>query len=679
MATPINQIQADLEAFRSGRTASRAPSATTSAPVSEAPASPIANDLKEYRTMRKSGGAPTMTKRAVPKEPSALSEFAKGLFSAPATLVARPIQAGAAIMGATNEQIDEATKKVPVVGGLIAPVPDTFGDVKKDVGRAAQTVALGTGAPIAGGALFGVGASLEQGNDLLSTETAFNAALGGGTGKVLQLVGKPLLNAAGKVVGVITPKVLKDVAAKGATAITEFAANHKLLGGIAAKPSEMIANTLQKTDDAIEGGVKKVFSGAGKVVSEQYPNASPTKYYQGVNEKDFLRPTTINEPKYSKATSVYTDAKSRGVDLEKVATKRGIIHDKIAEGGKYNTLDTVDNLREGNYKVSESIARPAIKAAEPGVAKVPVSQIRSEMLRRVNSIPSSQITPEDRSTMIRIINRRYAPDGVVSKQFKDGYSLTDLHDARIISGKNGKYKIGGTSSDALKAQLSREEGRVFAEIFDNTVPEEVGIAQFRKELEQNFLLADYLEQLHGKAVPAGITKKAIRLFGRAITATVGGKIGGFPGSILGAQYGDMLFNSFETLPNPIKIKVLESIKLQDPKIYSELIKYVGEQEIARLTRLGLPAKGGSSFKETPPTLFVTPKGKATTNLGEGVDVAGVETGRIKAPKSGRSKASQKKLTETAQEALGPYVPPNEMPVIKAGRVPRKKRNLNDIF
>lgn len=671
-------MQEDLKRFRASKTSAATPVAPApEAAAPDAPAvSPIAKDLAAYRA-RAASGAPSS---AAPKDdPNALAEFAKGIFSAPATLVARPFQAAAELAGVSSQDVEAATKKIPLFGGLVAPVPQNFGDVKKDVGRAAQTIALGTGAPIAGGALFGTGASLEAGNDLLSAQTAFDAALGGAGGKVLELVGKPLLNAAGKVVGVITPKIIKDTAAKGAEAISKFAAEHQLLGGIAAKPSAAIAKGLQAVDEGINTGVSKTVGGLKKVASEQFPQLDPTQHFKGVNERDILRPTTVNEPKYSKATAVYDEAKSKGIDLEKVASERGIIHDKIAEGGKYNTADTVENLRQGNYSVSDTIARPAIKAAEPGVRLVPIGEIRGGTLKKVHDIPAAQITPEDRAKMIKDITKRYADDGAAAQAHPNGYSLTDLHDNRIVSAKNGKYKIGQSPGAELKAQLSREEGRVFASVFDRTVPEELQMKDFRKELEKNFMLADYLESLHSKKIPEGITKKAVRLFGRAAAATVGGKIGGFPGAILGSQYGDMLFSSFESLPNPIKMKVLQSVQKEQPKIFKALVDYIGTKEAERLLMKALPAGGSSSFKETKPTLFSTPGGVSTPNKGEALDVAAVEQGRAKAPGTDRRLNSYRGKVQANTDTQIPYVAPKDLPVIKAGRVPKKAKTLKEIY
>lgn len=664
-----------------GDAALEAPAAPAAVPQSVVPTGatgPAQKKKYTYQELVAQGATPASPAPTEQKGNNILAAFAKGVFGAPATLLARPVQAVAGLAGVSNEDIDTATKKIPILGDLIAPTPKNFGDIPAEVGRGAQTVALGLG-PIAGGALFGAGTSLEQGDDLLSTQTAFNVALGAAGGKILGLVGKPLLNATGKVVGTITPKVLKDVATSGAKGIQEFAANHQILGGVAAPLSESLAKGGQAIDNAVDNTFKKGGQAVKDVASKQFPQLNPTNHYTAVNERDILRPTTVNEPKYHKATAVYNDAKAKGIDLEKVASERGIIHDQIAEGGKYNTLDAADNLRQNNYQVSDTIARPAIKAAEPGVALVPLEQVRSSMISRINKIPASQIGDEERATLIKQIKSRYADGSAADTAHPNGYSLTELHDARIAAQKNGGYKVGQSASDALKAQRSREEGRVFSEIFDSSAPEELGIKPFKKELEKNFLLADYLESLNTKKVPAGITKKAVRLFGRAVTATVGGKIGGFPGSILGAQYGDMLFNSFETLPNPIKMAVLQAVKKEDPKIFGELVKYIGTKETERLMTKGLPSAGGSAFKETPPTIFTTPGGKSTTIKGEAADVAAVEQGRAKQPGTDRRLKSYLDKVNYAQGADGVYTNPKDLPTIKMGPKKKSPKRLNDIY
>lgn len=697
MATDLNTIkrmQQDLLTYRSGKLGTSAAPETPAAPV--APAEPIAptgatgstgpapvsnsiaSDLDSYRKERDSGTLPT----AVPKDnPSALKEFAKSIFTAPATLIARPFQAGAELLGADADAVDAATKKVPLFGSLVAPVPRNAGDVEKDVGRAAQTVALGTGAPIAGGALFGAGASLEQGNDLLSVKTALNAALGAGGGKILEWIGKPILNAAGKVVGTVTPQILKDVASGGADAIAKFAAEHELPFSSVVKPvAGAIEKSTQAVDEAIGSGFKKGGAALKDVASDQFPQLNPVEHYKNINARDIAKPTEVNAPAYSKATAVYNDAKGRGIDLEKVANDRGIIHDQIAEGGKYNTKDAVENLRDNNYKMSDTLARPAIRAADPGVRNLTIDEVREAMLKKINDIPASQIDDAERATMAKQIEKRYAKGGAADLAHPEGYSLESLHDSRISSAKNGGFQVGRSNSDTTIANRFRHEGQVFANLFDQNMPAEAGLQGFRKELEKNFMLADYLDQLHGKKVPEGVTKKAVKLFGRAIGGTLGGQVGGFPGFLAGSQFGNILFGGFETLPNPIKMKVLQSIVQDEPAAFQALRKYISDEDLKSLLRKALPAAGKSSYKEVAPTLFATPRGKITPNSQEAIDLTSVEQGKAKSPKDGRSPSAKRKLIDYVQEnGEGPYVPAKDLPTIDVGKKKKSPKNLNDIL
>ncbi len=199
----------------------------------------------------------------VEEKESTLGSFAKNLVRAPATMLARPLQAVARATGELagqdlTEEIDKFSDKYS--GGIVAPTPKNFGDVKKDVGRGVQTVAFGLN-PVAGGAVFGAGNSLEQGNDLLSVQTALQTALGAAGGKVLDLVGKPLFNAAGKAVGKVTPEFLSNLASKGTKAVEEFAAAHDILPDFASKA---VNKTADKINALGEGASNIVDAGIDK-------------------------------------------------------------------------------------------------------------------------------------------------------------------------------------------------------------------------------------------------------------------------------------------------------------------------------------------------------------------------------------------------------------------------------
>lgn len=139
--------------------------------------------------------------------------FVKGLVRAVAqpvvTSLARPFQAVARIAGVSPETVNSVSSKVPFFGeGGRLDIPQTGSDVVKDIGRAAQTVALGL--PVASipkaigaGAVMGAGAGLEQNPSVggALSGAASGAALGGAGGlaaKALEWLPKSLASSAFK-------------------------------------------------------------------------------------------------------------------------------------------------------------------------------------------------------------------------------------------------------------------------------------------------------------------------------------------------------------------------------------------------------------------------------------------------------------------------------------------------
>lgn len=186
-------------------------------------ASSTVTPLQKYR--QENPKTPTL----VSKVGNVMKELAKAVVEPVATMTARPIQLGAELLGASDESVNEFTKKY--FSDWVAPTPQNAKDVYKDVGRGIQTVltgGLGTTAKSAlglatkkgattglgklsttgaiEGAGFGLGASMEQGNDILSKDTAKSVALGTGVGAVLPVAFKGL----GKVIQGAEKPIIKD-------------------------------------------------------------------------------------------------------------------------------------------------------------------------------------------------------------------------------------------------------------------------------------------------------------------------------------------------------------------------------------------------------------------------------------------------------------------------------------
>ena len=80
------------------------------------------------------------TSYTAPVQPEA-DGIVKSLVRPVATMVARPVQLGAAIAGVDEDTLDKFSKEK--LGGYVAPVVRNMDDFTKEVGRAAQTVSFG--------------------------------------------------------------------------------------------------------------------------------------------------------------------------------------------------------------------------------------------------------------------------------------------------------------------------------------------------------------------------------------------------------------------------------------------------------------------------------------------------------------------------------------------------------
>lgn len=245
-------------------------------------------------------------------------ELTKAIVEPVATMVARPVQLSAEVLfGVSDEKVNEFTKKH--FGDWIAPTPQNMSDVKKDVGRGIQTAATaGFGGTLRGvwvggklvlpkaipaiakltaeGASFGVGASLEQGNNLFSKETAKQAAIGAG-------------------VGLAAPIALKGVnrllKGKGAQAIESVAKKEAVLPESVAEQAVTEPLALPPGQAAIELPEAGILESQAKLRAGQ-PEIPTTAPVSTVNEIRIPNPKkAIETDKVSKIISEDSDAVRR--------------------------------------------------------------------------------------------------------------------------------------------------------------------------------------------------------------------------------------------------------------------------------------------------------------------------------------------------------------------------------
>ena len=453
-----------------------------------------------------------------PKEPSKVGGFVKSLVSAPLTMLARPVQAVAELAGVSDQAVNDFSKNK--LGGFVAPTPQNGADVKKDVGRAVETVAFGAGGLATAGAAFGVGSSLEQGNDLFSLQTALQGTLGAAGGKVLGLIGKPIFNVAGKVIGEITPKYLSDIVAKGSTAITDFAAQHEILPSFVKTAEKAVSDKLSAVGtvakDAIKTEMKPVADFASKIKNKISPST------QGVIDK---RITDLQSIEDQKVTIRNFSAKqtAKGFDPKKDIASTDLITNSVDNTGTIRTKQAGGAIDQYNefIKPQEAIVNKVLK--QEGTT-IPLSQVETEMKNAVNS---SSIKGSAKTTALNNIKKEIA--GLrLDADAQGNIPVATIHEAKVSKYANINYnnpESGG--ADKLIAKTLKQI------VEDNS---SANIKSLNAELSRHYANIGYLEKLDGAKVANG-------KLGKHFKQVIGGMIGshfGPLGTIAGAEIAGKL-------------------------------------------------------------------------------------------------------------------------------------------
>ena len=569
-------------------------------PTAPTPSATVKSGKIDFNKFGKSGGYTSPT--PLPEDKSSIDwgELAKGIVRAPATLIARPFQLGAAIAGYDEDQIDKFSKEK--LGGFVAPVVRGSGkygmvsadDLIKEGGRAVQTVALGLG-PLAGGLSFGAGSSAErQGKELFTPSGAVEGVgetlIGGAGGKLGQLIGKPLLSATGKVIGTITPKTIQDMAGKTTAEIADFVARHEILP---AEGKAAVA-TLERTANKVDDKIGSLFTGAKDKITEgvssQYPDFKKKgqNYYENVEVDRLMAPSKEAGKAFNKSSDLLKQAEKRGVDVRKTLANNKIYASEHITDGKFDTEEIADALANEAKNGGAEFLRPALAEAQGGVQRIPLEEIRVRMLRRLGNTPDSVLSPEQKKVYASHINEEYAPGSITAMKYKDGYDLTNLYDSKLqTSSKLYKEpKNGGQVSiaDSQTAQRKKVESDVFDELLRENVPKEMGLDEYFKAQEAKFITANYLRTLDGKKAPQSLFQRGTKKASQLIGATAGADVAGPFGMFSGYQFGGIAADTFATMPNPVKIAFLKSIGKTDPEIYQVMKEYTGGAEAARLKR-----------------------------------------------------------------------------------------------
>lgn len=398
----------------------------------------------------------------------------KSVVSPAATIIARPFQAlsdfgdylgtkieadkaqasgdtagASAILAADQQRETQKQTEASGPGGIIAPQPANAADVKKDVGRGVETVALGLG-PVAGGAAFGVGNSLEQGNDLFSGQTAFQAVLGAGAGKIIGLIGEPIMNAAGKQIGKITPQFLTDIASQGSKAITDFAASHDILPSGVSSAINKTANTVSAIPADVANSVKNKVLGS---TAEERAAATQAKTVAATTDTLKQDPSTMTQGMKDKAQQegrqLITTTKTGGTSVDfkptpeiqragQIMSDPSEVNSPIVKGDKPNVIAA---------KVQNAISQKGT-AAEKFLRDNPVEVTAKDETDMLNKMRSDAAEVSDAAQMKayndqislfqKQLEKKYTETGTLNTS--DYYEALKQYEQKVASEFSGGYE-----------------------------------------------------------------------------------------------------------------------------------------------------------------------------------------------------------------------------------------------
>jgi len=399
---------------------------------------------------RKALGISEISEQVAPiPQPEEKDGFFKSLAKAPLTIAARPFQAVAELAGASAEDVNKFTSNIPVIGKAIAPVPKNFSDVKKDVGRGVQTVAFGMPGIASGGAAFGLGASLEQGNDLFSADTALSTAGGAVAGKLLGFVGKPIINATGKVVGKITPQIVKDVSAQGTKAVEEFMARHTILPKNASQAITTGANKLETI-------ANKPFELAGKAFEKTPPqlNTQLDKEIRNIFKGTTTDVGKIDEMAFKARKGLeLLQKESNRIKIPDINTPLGSKITKKVNLSEASPNELLSSVLEMDKKIA-SQARSAVEKAKQKGIKIDTTDIETKIL---SEIDNGKIQKTTGKQMLKQIQS--AKNDPVA-----------IHDwVQDVNVKYGKKYQRGTIDDTATGKLADDVAEILRKKLDSVV------------------------------------------------------------------------------------------------------------------------------------------------------------------------------------------------------------------
>jgi len=509
------------------------------------------------------GKAPWEQPVQEPEKPGFLKSLYKSIAEPVVNLIARP---GQAVQAALGKEVSEGKFL-----GLDINNPQSAKDVVKDVGRAAETVALGIGGGgtiqsvktglkglvgqaakqeaitgLKAGGLIGFGQGLEQASEE-PPEQAFNTIFGS------TAIGAGLGLVSGGVLGAATP-----IVAKGVSGVRKFA-------------------NVGELETKLANGYKKI-----------------------------LNPT---------ARQIKVDSRFGNDSFNFLAKEAPDLPLSVNKDGRVDTTDALEMARQ-KYTAEATAYKPIIRnsgkfididKAIADAKKVAKKEFDGSDLTRAEQ----QIDDEVNAFLAN------SPQDVnVTANGKRFITLARADDIKSYSWNRGRG--WGTPEAEVWSDTNNLIGHALKDAIEKELPD-VQIKAMNKRLGQWKNAIDMLERRNGNVSGSGgkLSKYLIRSVGTAVGSGLGGQDGSIGGGITGATTGFVTAGAIAALmsnPNIRLSLVRQILKRLNKAGKGDMIKEAEQILQQESSKYLLPGAGQSSYVEKPSVLNL-PQSARETNLG----------------------------------------------------------------
>ena len=265
----------------------------------------------------------------------------------------------------------------------------------------------------------------------------------------------------------------------------------------------------------------------------------------------------------------------------------------IGENGKFDTADLSSKLTTESVKPFETALTEQLKVVQQGQPLVQIAEVKSQAIKNIDSI--TNITEGDRVIMKNALNKEMI---ALQNKYPKGIPLDELNVQKGNYWRNTKFD----SARPLQPQVNYNIGSSMKDLIEIKAGD-ANVIELNGILGNYYKTAKFLNGLNGRVPKLTAGQKVGRAFTKAVSVVLGSSLLGIEGGVGGFLLSKTISNILENASNPLRSYILNNLKKTNPKAYTEAIKWLGEKEAERLSRLALPAGSPQGTVNNP---IVTP-------------------------------------------------------------------------